>query len=64
MFKHYVQCFDEKKHSPFLSVQEFAQYIQMWEEGMFLDVRIIDEYDIYFNIVTLYDNKGQFINFL
>ena len=64
LYKHYVQCFNEKKHSPFLNVNDFARTIQMWEGFIFLDVKIKQLYDEFFNIVILYTKEGQFLAFI
>lgn len=64
MYKHYVKEFNEKKHSPFLNVNDFSQLIQMWPGFMFLGTRLKQLYNEHFKIMLLYNSSGELINYL
>lgn len=63
LYKYYCEKFDSKKHTPFLTEQEFFPYIQMTLDVNQVATKVFNYYDGLYSVVTLYDKNGNLISY-
>jgi hypothetical protein len=61
IYEYYKEKYNPKKHTPFLSEQEFYVYIQMNRDLNETYIKVANYYDSYYNVVTILDEKGNII---
>lgn len=64
IYQYYTENFDEKKHKPFLSENEFFPYIQIHYNLNDIWIKVQQEYDQYYSVATLYDKNGNILAFI
>lgn len=64
MHEYYAERFDHNKHSPFLNMNDFAQFIQMWPFAKQAYQKVIEHYDEKFGVTVLKDKEGNIIKYL
>jgi len=63
IYKYYFEKFDSKKHKPLLSEQEFYTYIQMTSDLNQIAVKVLNHYDQYYSVTTIFDKEGNVISY-
>ena len=63
IYKYYCEKFDSKKHNPFLTEQEFFPYIQMTSDVNQIAIKVLNYYDQYYSVTTIFDKEGNVISF-
>jgi hypothetical protein len=63
IYKYYTEKFDSSKHKPFLSEQEFFPYIQMTSNLNEIAIKVLNYYDQYYSVTTVFDKEGNVISF-
>lgn len=63
IYKYYCEKFDSKKHKPFLTEQEFFPYIKMFGDMNKIAIKVLNYYDQYYSVTTIYDKQGNVICF-
>jgi hypothetical protein len=63
IYKYYFEKFDSKKHNPLLSEQEFYTYIQMTLDVNKIAIKVLNYYDQYYSVTTIFDKEGNVISY-
>ena len=63
IYKYYTEKFDSSKHKPFLSEQEFFPYIQMTSNLNEIAIKVLNYYDQYYSVTTIFDKEGNVISY-
>lgn len=63
IYKYYTEKFDSFKHKPFLSEQEFFPYIQMTSDLNKIAIKVMNYYDQYYSVTTIFDKEGNVISY-
>jgi hypothetical protein len=63
IYKYYFEKFDSKKHKSLLSEQEFYTYIQMTLDVNQIAVKVLNHYDQYYSVTTIFDKEGNVISY-
>lgn len=62
LYEYYKEKFDPKKHSPFLSEDEFFPYIQIAKPNLQETyIKVVNYFDSYYNVITILDQDGNII---
>lgn len=62
LYEYYKEKFDSKKHSPFLSEEEFFPYIQISKPNLQETyIKVANYYDSYYNVITILDQDGNIV---
>jgi len=64
VYEFYKEHFDSKKHKPFLDIQEFFQYFQMWPSANEAYQMVVDYYDVQFNVLRVPNKQGQYFLYI
>jgi hypothetical protein len=63
VYSYYKEKFNYSKHSPFLSENEFYNYLQISSDVNKTIIKVFNYYDNLYNVVTLMDKNGNIITF-
>ena len=64
IYKYYTEKFDDKKHKPFLTENEFFPYIQIHFNINEIWIKVQGYYDQHYGVSTLYDKEGNILSFI
>lgn len=64
VYEFYKEKFDPKKHSPFISQNEFFHYIQLSYDLNNLYYKVSNYYDNYYGVMTIFNKDGQIIKYI
>ena len=64
MHEYYAERFDQSVHKPFLNMNDFAQFIQMWPFAKQAYENVLKHYDEKFNVIAVSDKDGKLITHL
>jgi len=61
MYAYYKEHFDSNVHKPFLNINDFHQFINLWPGARAGYDKVIRYYDEKFNVSKLLDKDGNLI---
>lgn len=64
IYDRYRERHNPSKHGRLMSMQELLTFLPMWRNPHDIIQGIIEEYDVKFGIVQLFDRNGQLIRLL
>jgi len=64
IYERYKERHNPSKHGRLMSAQELLTFLAMWRNPRDIIDSIIEELDVKFNVVQLFDRNGQLIKLL